>query len=1259
MGNKQNQRPLRGWRLWAFGVLLGMGASSAIAAITTTLSPGENITSAVEAANDGDIIQLNAGDYNAMSTPYFAGQNAFGITKAVTIIGLGTSPNQVRLHGVSGSDYAIKVTRYNTPGLLGNPSGAKLENLTIDTANGGIQILDYSSTLNTRLTDITIKNVIIQTAMAGGSFGILLKNTDRIAVDNVTTTSYQSGIQLIDANETLIMNSTVTNTGVESAAGLGVFGGTGNTIVGNTIGTAKANPALDSGYSFAAGGVVFYNSQANRFENNTVQGHRDDGLDFHALNLTGTLTGAAATQQSIDNYAGKNNVISTGFAAGRLHGSAIWVNCSSNNTWLYANDAQGSAECGTCVWLSRSNMLLANNLHNNRLAGIVVSGGAETPDFCPIPAYQQKPTANFLHSNNAYYNGNEQLVVRSSDSTAVTSNFMSGKNGFGGASQACATAGCQAAFALEGDPANTAATSSGLLVAANTSLDNPRGIQGDDGKVSGLEFMFNRMQSSTSNRFVSSGLSIDAGQRLGGNFWSQHSAAGNPSSATPYTGVFHNMSNQTGLVVDRYPYQTEDFGHGHGVTVFEPRAGTVAAGTRRTVRWYAPGCTYADISLDGSTNLASNVPNTGYAVVTIPTSTSAGAHTAVVKCKDSAGTVRGQGSSPSFSTTDSSLQLMAPGRDDVFNAGQSIFVGWKKSAAITSVDIEFSTDKGVTFSPLLSGQTGTFARVTLPTIASSAYAVIRVKSASSGDSTDGVFAVRGANGAGFANVSDGRKFVMGQMERLEWASPQNSRLVDITATVGGVVKSVATNLPDRGNFDWIVPDLGAGVVTLDIRFSFSNGTAISSASNLLGSTLYPTTITFGAAPSLIGGASASVSAATNSSAAVSFSSLTTSVCTISGSTVTGVSNGTCTIAANAPGGGTYSVAPQVTQSFTVGTSQTITFGAAPVVVVDGSANVSASASSGLPVSLSSLTSSVCTVSGTAVSGMAVGTCTIAANQAGNSTYSTAPQVTQSFAVVLAGSIARLANLSTRGQVQTGDNVMIGGFIIGGSSPKKVLVRAVGPNLANFGVTGVLANPMLQLNAGSTVVASNDDWQSDATAAAAITATGLAPADPKESAILATLNPGAYTAIVSGVGGGTGVGIVEVFEADHPEYPLINLSTRGKVQTGDNVMIGGFIIQGTSSQTVLIRAVGPNLANFGVAGVLANPMLQLYSGQTVIASNDDWGTASNASAIQATGLAPANALESAILITLPPGAYTAIVSGADGGTGVGIVEVFAR
>lgn len=282
-------------------------------------------------------------------------------------------------------------------------------------------------------------------------------------------------------------------------------------------------------------------------------------------------------------------------------------------------------------------------------------------------------------------------------------------------------------------------------------------------------------------------------------------------------------------------------------------------------------------------------------------------------------------------------------------------------------------------------------------------------------------------------------------------------------------------------------------------------------------------------------------------------------------------------------------------------------------------------------------------------------CNATGNCSAQSTTASATTTTTTITAVT----SRLINIATRGQIQTGDNVMIGGFIIQGSAPKTVLVRARGPDLSNFGVPGALSDPMLTLYSGQSVIASNDNWQSDAAAEQAITATGYAPANAKESAVLNTLNPGAYTAIVSGVGGATGVGIVEVFEVDHPEVPLVNIATRALVQTGDNVMIGGFIISGTAPQTVLIRARGPDLTNYGVPGALANPTLSLYTGQTVIATNDDWGSASNAQDIQASGLAPANSLESAILMTLQPGAYTVIVSGVGGGTGVGIVEVFAR
>jgi len=246
-------------------------------------------------------------------------------------------------------------------------------------------------------------------------------------------------------------------------------------------------------------------------------------------------------------------------------------------------------------------------------------------------------------------------------------------------------------------------------------------------------------------------------------------------------------------------------------------------------------------------------------------------------------------------------------------------------------------------------------------------------------------------------------------------------------------------------------------------------------------------------------------------------------------------------------------------------------------------------------------------------------------------------------------------------VGVGSDVLIGGCIIGGSAPKTVVVTAIGPSLFGAGIPDALANPTLTLvrSSDGAVIAANDDWGTAANATQ-IQESGFAPADVRESAIMMTLPPGAYTAIVTGPGGLTGVGIVAVYEVDHPEVPLVNISTRGNVLTGGDVMIGGFVIQGTGPRTVVVTGIGPSLVGAGIPNALANPTLMLVrsSDQSVVAVNDDWGSAPNAADIQAAGFAPADASESAIMVTLPPGAYTAVLSGAGATTGVGIIAVYS-
>lgn len=248
----------------------------------------------------------------------------------------------------------------------------------------------------------------------------------------------------------------------------------------------------------------------------------------------------------------------------------------------------------------------------------------------------------------------------------------------------------------------------------------------------------------------------------------------------------------------------------------------------------------------------------------------------------------------------------------------------------------------------------------------------------------------------------------------------------------------------------------------------------------------------------------------------------------------------------------------------------------------------------------------------------------------------------------------LGNISTRLSVGTGENVLIGGFIITGTQSKKVIVRAIGPSLP---MAGTLSDPSLELHDGSgALVGGNDDWRENANQL--VIASTIPPANARESALLMTLDPGAYTAIVRGVAGGTGVGLVDAYDLDQTaDSNLTNVSTRGPVGSGDDVLIGGVIVLGTTPATVLVRAIGPSLAGAGVAGALADPVLEFHDATgAVIASNDNWRTDDEAN-IQATGLAPPRDAESAILATLAPGSYTAVVRGANGTTGIGLVEIY--
>ena len=252
-------------------------------------------------------------------------------------------------------------------------------------------------------------------------------------------------------------------------------------------------------------------------------------------------------------------------------------------------------------------------------------------------------------------------------------------------------------------------------------------------------------------------------------------------------------------------------------------------------------------------------------------------------------------------------------------------------------------------------------------------------------------------------------------------------------------------------------------------------------------------------------------------------------------------------------------------------------------------------------------------------------------------------------------ITPMLNISTRMHVGTGGNVLIGGFIVTGTTAKDVIIRGLGPSLSAAGVHGVLANPTIELHDATHIIATNDNWKD--TQRSAIEATTIPPKNDLESAIRRTLNPGSYSVILRGKADTTGVGLIEVYDLNSTNpSTLANISSRGEVLTGDNVMIGGLIIGGKDPAKVIVRAIGPSLARVGVTNALKDPVLELHDSNGNVITNDNWRSSQEADII-ATTIPPTNDKEAAILAMLPPGNYTAIVRGNNEGTGVAVVEAY--
>jgi hypothetical protein len=356
------------------------------------------------------------------------------------------------------------------------------------------------------------------------------------------------------------------------------------------------------------------------------------------------------------------------------------------------------------------------------------------------------------------------------------------------------------------------------------------------------------------------------------------------------------------------------------------------------------------------------------------------------------------------------------------------------------------------------------------------------------------------------------------------------------------------------------------------------------------------------------------------------------------------------------------------------TAPTFTLQPIPVTVAGGTVALDASASNASTYQwmrngstpVAGATSPILLI-GDAAAAAGTYTC-VARNSQGSATSNPA-----TVSVASTNDVGRLVNISTRSEVGTGSSIQIAGFVIGGqgtSGTEPLLIRASGPALTPLGVSGALPDPELALFSGSTLDESNNGWQGSANITAAAAAVGaFAWTDPAshDSALLVSPAAGAYTAQISGASNDTGVALIELYDNTPagtytPSHSrLVNISARVQVGTGANILIAGFVIGGSTAKTVLVRASGPALVPFGVAGTLSDPELTLYSGSAVLASSRGWGgvaaIANTAAAVGAFAWGNPNSADSALLITLPPGAYTAEIGGASGDTGVALVELY--
>jgi hypothetical protein len=634
------------------------------------------------------------------------------------------------------------------------------------------------------------------------------------------------------------MNNTLQGTVIGHA--IAVQGGADNVVVGNTInGAGNVSCGACDGIllNSPTGDLTTAGSLRNRIERNTIQAHRTDGITL--------------TDGSRFNYVGLNTVKNP--LGSPTTGVGVWVNNDSNGNYVFGNDLSGAPENGIDVLTSKSTYVQANRVHGNVQGGIWVANYLFAAD-----ATSPVPQDTVLHHNYSYFNTqNGQVILEGAANVDVGYNFLSGQAA--GAPLGTGTlAGLNTGGVLihEGGLSTRGSdvASTGVTLYENTITDvNNRAII--NGNTTNTQFFRNRFLNGSNNplppsngrqgltySFTPAGVQWDASRFLGGNHWSDFTqASGNPDTFHQYKGFVYDGTHGpdgNGPYVDKFPYSSDNLGavpYGvYSVTAWEPVSGQVlAAGTTKTVRWTARGCTLVDLSLSGSVPIVTSYPNVGYFFWTVP-AVAPGTYFVRVDCRDATGglpSVQGDTSTFTIGTTD--LVLLNPGRAFRATNGGTVRVAWKKSGAVGNVNIFVKSGSAGAETQVGTNLGGTFADITLPAaVSDSARVTIRIVDAGNStrqDSVDGFFMTRGTTPS-FTTTLINQTLGIGEVRRLEWKGTSSSYTVDLDLyETGAFAKAIVHNLPDFGNYTWFVPEMWSASSIIRATFKDASGATVGTA----------------------------------------------------------------------------------------------------------------------------------------------------------------------------------------------------------------------------------------------------------------------------------------------------------------------------------------------------------------------------------------------------------------------------------------------